>query len=152
MAELSKTDLLTVGEIASRSGVAVSTIHFYESKGLIHGTRTSGNQRRFARSELRRIAVVKVAQRAGISLNEIRDSLATLPKGKNLNASDWERMSKRWRDDLNARIERLTALRDQLGECIGCGCLSVNKCPLWNPNDELAAKGPGPQLLDFADD
>ena len=151
MAELSKTDLLTVGEIASRSGVADSTIHFYESKGLIHGTRTSGNQRRFARSELRRIAVVKVAQRAGISLNEIRDSLATLPKGKNLNASDWERMSKRWRDDLNARIERLTALRDQLGECIGCGCLSVNKCPLWNPNDELAVKGPGPQLLDFAD-
>jgi MerR family redox-sensitive transcriptional activator SoxR len=148
MAELLKTDLLTVGEFAKRSGVAVSTIHFYESKGLIQSTRTSGNQRRFARSELRRVAVVKVAQRAGISLGEIRNALATLPKGKNVNASDWSKLSRRWRDDLEKRIDRLTALRDQLGECIGCGCLSLGTCPLRNPGDEMAECGPGAQFIE----
>ena len=148
MPELLKTDLLTVGEIAQRSGVAVSTIHFSESKGLIHSIRTAGNQRRFSRSELRRVAVVKVAQRAGISLGEIHDALATLPKGKNVTAKDWSQLSKRWRDDLEARIERLTALRDQLGECIGCGCLSLKTCPLRNPNDEMAEYGPGAQFIE----
>lgn len=148
MPELLKTDLLTVGEVAQRSGVAVSTIHFYESKGLIHSLRTSGNQRRFARSELRRVAVIKVAQRAGISLGEIYEALATLPKGKNLTATDWSRLSKRWREDLNERIDRLTALRDQLGECIGCGCLSLKTCPLRNPNDEMADYGAGPRFIE----
>ena len=148
MAELLKTDLLTVGELASRSGVAVSTVHFYESKGLIHGTRTAGNQRRFARSELRRVAVIKVAQRAGIALGDIREALATLPKSVNVSAADWSRMSKRWRDDLDARIDRLTALRDQLGDCIGCGCLSLKTCPLRNPGDEMAEDGPGPRFIE----
>jgi len=148
MPELLQSDLLTVGEIAQRSGVAVSTIHFYEAKGLIHGTRSRGNQRRFARSELRRVAVIKVAQRAGISLRDIRDALATLPKGRPITAADWSRLSRRWRDDLDARIGRLGALRDQLGDCIGCGCLSLKTCPLRNPNDEAGDDGPGPRYIE----
>lgn len=142
------TDFLTVGEIASRSGVAVSTIHFYESKGLIHSIRNAGNQRRFARAELRRIAIIRVAQRAGISLAEIKDALSTLPAGRHIGARDWARLSRNWKDDLNTRIDRLTALRDQLGDCIGCGCLSMKTCPLWNPRDELATEGPGPRLIE----
>jgi MerR family transcriptional regulator, redox-sensitive transcriptional activator SoxR len=142
-------DTLTVGELAARSGVAVSTIHFYESKGLISSTRNRGNQRRFARSELRRVAIVRVAQRAGISLSEIRDALATLPQRRTITARDWSVLSKRWRSDLDERIRRLTALRDQLGDCIGCGCLSLRTCPLRNPMDELGEEGPGPRLLDL---
>lgn len=139
---------LTVGEIAARSGVAVSTIHFYEAKGLISSVRNAGNQRRFARAQLRRIAVVRVAQRAGISLMEIRAALATLPTDHSVTARDWARFSRAWKGDLDARIRRLEALRDQLGDCIGCGCLSIGKCPLWNPRDRLAAQGPGPRLID----
>lgn len=142
-------DYLTVGEVAERSGVAVSTLHFYEAKGLISSVRNSGNQRRFPRAELRRIAVIKVAQRAGISLAEIRDALSTLPSGRALSAKDWARLSKRWKHELEGRIARLEALRDQLGDCIGCGCLSLDSCPLRNPMDELAEEGPGPRLLDF---
>jgi MerR family redox-sensitive transcriptional activator SoxR len=140
---------LTVGELAARSGVAVSTIHFYESKGLIRSVRNAGNQRRFARSELRRVAIVRVAQRAGISLSEIRDALETLPTDRPVSAKDWARLSKRWKDDLEDRIRRLEALRDQLGDCIGCGCLSLDSCPLRNPMDVLATQGPGPRLLEF---
>ena len=143
------SDLLTVGEVAARSGVAVSTIHFYEAKGLIHSQRNKGNQRRFERSELRRIAIIRVAQRAGISLGEIGHAFATLPTRRTVSAKDWARMSNRWKNELNARIERLVALRDQLGDCIGCGCLSIDSCPLRNPMDVLATEGPGPQLLDF---
>ncbi|HZO93529.1 MAG TPA: redox-sensitive transcriptional activator SoxR [Candidatus Baltobacteraceae bacterium] len=142
-------ELLTVGEAAARSGVPVSTLHFYEAKGLIASVRSSGNQRRFSRSELRRIAVIKVAQRAGIPLVEIRDALSGLPSGRALSAADWRRLSKRWRSDLDERIARLTALRDQLGDCIGCGCLSLESCPLRNPGDVLAKSGAGPQLLPF---
>lgn len=142
-------DLLTVGEVAARSGVAVSTLHFYEAKGLIHSIRTEGNQRRFARTELRRVAVIKVAQRAGISLNDIRAALATLPTNRAVSAKDWARMSKRWKDDLEMRIRRLAALRDQLGDCIGCGCLSLDTCPLRNPMDVLSEEGAGPRLLDL---
>jgi MerR family redox-sensitive transcriptional activator SoxR len=142
-------DFLTVGEVAERGGVAVSTLHFYEAKGLIQSLRSAGNQRRFARAELRRVAIIKVAQRAGISLREIRDALATLPSGRSISARDWTRLSKRWRDDLDARIERLSALRDQLGDCIGCGCLSLSSCPMRNPGDVLAEEGPGPRLLEF---
>lgn len=142
------TDFLTVGEVAARSGVPVSTLHFYESKGLIRSMRNAGNHRRFARAELRRIAVIRVAQRAGIPLEEIRAELDTLPSNRPLSANDWTRLSKRWKDDLNERIERLTELRDQLGDCIGCGCLSIESCPMRNPNDRLAKKGPGPRLLD----
>jgi MerR family redox-sensitive transcriptional activator SoxR len=139
---------LTVGEVAARSGVRVSTIHFYETKGLIQGRRNSGNQRRFAREVLRRIAVIKVAQRAGVPLAAIREALAELPAERAPNKLDWERMSASWRVDLDARIQRLTRLRDELDRCIGCGCLSTGHCPLRNPGDALAAEGPGPRLLD----
>jgi len=141
------TDMLTVGEVAARSGVAVSTIHFYEAKGLITSVRSAGNQRRFPRSELRRIAVIRVAQRAGISLGEIRDALEGLPATRAVSAKDWARLSKRWKDDLEERIRRLTSLRDQLGDCIGCGCLSLDSCPMRNPRDVLSQEGPGPRLL-----
>jgi MerR family redox-sensitive transcriptional activator SoxR len=141
-------DTLSVGELASRSGVAVSTIHFYEAKGLIHSTRNAGNQRRFARSELRRVAVIRVAQRAGISLAEIHDTLSTLPTNRTVSAKDWARLSKRWKGELEARIHRLQALRDQLGDCIGCGCLSLDTCPLRNPMDVMGEEGPGPRFIE----
>ncbi len=139
---------LSVGELAARSGVAVSAIHFYEAKGLINSVRNAGNQRRFARSELRRVAVIKVAQRAGISLGEIRDALAALPTGRTVTARDWSRLSKRWKRDLDERINRLTALRDQLGDCIGCGCLSLKTCPLRNPMDVAGEDGPGARYIE----
>jgi MerR family redox-sensitive transcriptional activator SoxR len=140
--------MLTVGEVAARSGVAVSALHYYETQGLIRGTRTAGNQRRFARGVLRRIAVIKVAQRMGIALADIRQALEALPADQAPTAKDWKRLSARWRQTLDARIQTLSALRDQLGDCIGCGCLSMETCPLRNPQDRLAKKGPGPQLLD----
>lgn len=141
---------LTVGEVAARSGIRVSAVHFYESKGLIHAARSSGNQRRFAREVLRRIAVIKVAQRAGIPLARIKQALSELPVHRAPGREDWERLSADWRKDLDLRIERLTRLRDQLIGCIGCGCLSTSICPLRNPSDTLAAEGPGPRLLDPA--
>ena len=136
---------LTVGEVARRSGVAVSTLHFYEAKGLLHSNRNRGNQRRYPREVLRRVAVIKVAQRAGIPLATIREALAALPDSRTPTAGDWSALSMRWRDEL---IERLTRLRDQLDGCIGCGCLSTKHCPLRNPYDELAEEGAGPRLLD----
>jgi MerR family transcriptional regulator, redox-sensitive transcriptional activator SoxR len=139
---------LTVGEVAARSGVAVSTLHFYEAEGLIGSWRNSGNQRRYAREVLRRVAVIKVAQRTGIPLAEIRQALATLPEKRTPTTDDWKKLSARWRAQLNDRIERLTRLRDQMDGCIGCGCLSLETCPLRNPWDRLAADGPGPRLLD----
>jgi MerR family redox-sensitive transcriptional activator SoxR len=142
-------EYLTVGGIAKRSGLPVSTIHFWEAKGLIRSQRSDGNQRRFARAELRRIAVIKVGQRAGIALTEIRKMLDTLPEDRAINAKNWAALSNRWRRSLDDRIARLTALRDQLGQCIGCGCLSLNKCWLRNPDDKLAEQGPGARLLGF---
>ncbi|MFZ0030910.1 MAG: redox-sensitive transcriptional activator SoxR [Candidatus Cybelea sp.] len=142
-------EYLAVGEIAKRSGLPVSTIHFWESKGLIRSDRSEGNQRRFARAELRRIAVIKIGQLAGISLGEIREVLDTLPADRAVSARSWAALSNRWKRDLDDRIARLTALRDRLGQCIGCGCLSLNKCRLQNPYDELAEEGPGPRLLNF---
>ncbi|MFZ1018587.1 MAG: redox-sensitive transcriptional activator SoxR [Candidatus Cybelea sp.] len=142
-------EYLTVGEIAQRSGLPVSTIHFWERKGLIRSSRSDGNQRRFARSELRRLAVIKIGQRAGVSLAEIREMLDTLPADRAVSVRSWTALSKRWKQSLDDRIERLTALRDQLGQCIGCGCLSLNKCWLQNPYDELAEEGPGARLLNF---
>ncbi|MGB8910095.1 MAG: redox-sensitive transcriptional activator SoxR [Candidatus Cybelea sp.] len=142
-------EYLAVGEIAKRSGLRVSTIHFWESKGLIRSDRSEGNQRRFARAELRRIAVIKIGQRAGISLGEIREVLDTLPADRAVSARNWAALSNRWKRGLDDRIARLTALRDRLGQCIGCGCLSLNKCWLQNPYDELAEEGPGPRLLNF---
>ncbi len=139
---------LTVGEVAARSGVAVSAIHFYESKGLIKSWRNQGNQRRYPREVLRRVAVIKVAQRIGIPLASIREALMTLPEGRTPTAADWDRLSAKWKAELNDRITKLTRLRDQLNRCIGCGCLSLKDCPLRNPWDELSEQGPGPRLLD----
>lgn len=139
---------LTVGEVAARSGIAVSALHFYESKGLIRSRRNRGNQRRYPREVLRRVAVIKVAQRAGIPLASIRGALTTLPEGRTPTAADWREMSARWKAELDDRIAKLSRLRDQLGDCIGCGCLSLNTCPLRNPGDELSEQGPGPRLLD----
>jgi MerR family redox-sensitive transcriptional activator SoxR len=139
---------LSVGEVANRSGVAVSTVHFYESQGLIKGWRNSGNHRRYAREVLRRIAIIKVAQRAGIPLHSIKEALATLPDGRTPTARDWRKLSAKWKEDLDDRIARLTRLRDQMSGCIGCGCLSIKDCPLRNPYDELGEQGPGPRLLD----
>ena len=139
---------LGVGEVARRSGVAVSTLHFYESKGLIRGRRNRGNHRRYPRDVLRRVAIIKVAQRCGIPLAQIRAALDTLPRARTPSAADWRALSSRWREDLTERIERLTRLRDHLDGCIGCGCLSIDACPLRNPWDTLGEEGPGPRLLD----
>jgi MerR family redox-sensitive transcriptional activator SoxR len=141
---------LTVGEVAQRSGVAVSTIHFYEAKGLIASRRSAGNQRRYARDVLRLIAVIKVAQRLGVPLSSIAEALRTLPEGRTPTAKDWNRLSAQWRRDLDDRIEKLTQLRNQLSDCIGCGCLSLERCKLRNPWDELSEEGAGPRLLDPA--
>jgi MerR family transcriptional regulator, redox-sensitive transcriptional activator SoxR len=139
---------LTVGEVAERAGVAVSTLHFYEAEGLITSWRNSGNQRRYAREVLRRVAVIKVAQRTGIPLKEIREALATLPEKRTPTTADWKKLSARWRGQLTERIERLTRLRDQLDGCIGCGCLSMDSCPLRNPWDRLGREGAGARLLE----
>ncbi len=142
---------LSVGEVAARSGVAVSAIHFYEAKGLIRSRRNRGNQRRYPRGILRRVAVIKVAQRIGMPLAAIHTALATLPDGRVPTTSDWRRLSAAWKRDLDDRIERLRRLRDSLTGCIGCGCLSMKACPLRNPGDKLAGEGPGPRLLDPLD-
>ena len=139
---------LTVGEVAERSGVAVSALRFYETQGLIKSTRNAGNQRRFARETLRRVSVIKVAQRLGIPLASIREALKSLPEGRTPTAADWNRLSARWRAELDDRIEKLQQLRNQLSSCIGCGCLSLKDCPLRNPLDSLSQQGPGPRLLD----
>jgi len=138
---------LTVGEVAARSGVAVSTLHFYEREELIESWRTAGNQRRYTRDVLRRIAVIRVAQSAGVPLAEVRDALGALPHGRTPTQRDWTRLSTAWRDRLNERIEALTKLREGLDDCIGCGCLSVRQCPLRNAGDHLGAKGQGAILL-----
>src|ERR1700693_6234109 len=135
---------LTVGELAQRSGIAVSAIHFYESKGLIGGWRSAGNQRRYSRDFLRRVAGIKVFQRIGTPLATIRDALRRLPEDRTPTKSDWTKLSSAWEKSLNDRIEKLIRLRDSLSDCIGCGCLSLKICPLRNPMDELSHEGPGP--------
>lgn len=138
---------LGVGEVARRSGVAVSAIHFYETKGLLYSWRNGANQRRYPREALRRVSLIKVAQRLGIPLAAIKAALDALPRGRTPTEADWRRLSARWHDDLESRITQLTHLRDQLEGCIGCGCLSLQTCPLRNPHDKLAKKGPGPHLI-----
>ncbi|MBB1252363.1 redox-sensitive transcriptional activator SoxR [Streptomyces alkaliterrae] len=135
---------LTVGQVAERSGVAPSALRFYERNGLIHSTRTSGNQRRFARDTLRRVAFIRASQRVGISLDAIRAALALLPDNRTPTPEDWQRLSECWREDLNARIRELEELRDDLTDCIGCGCLSLSSCALANPEDQAAQQGAGP--------
>ena len=147
-----RSEGLTIGEVAARSGVATSALRFYEAEGLISSTRTTGNQRRYERSTLRRIALIQAGKAAGISLDEIRDALTALPGERTPTKRDWERLSRRWRDDLDRRIATLNALRDRLTGCIGCGCLSLKTCSLLNPEDEAAALGAGPQYLEQGPD
>lgn len=138
---------LTVGEVSRRSGLAVSALHFYERRGLIRSLRTPGNQRRYARDVLRRLAVIQVAQRAGVPLKEIAGALEALPEGRTPTRRDWTRLSAAWRTSLDARIGQLTRLRDAMDACIGCGCLSMRRCRLYNAGDLHAAAGPGPRRL-----
>ncbi|MFI5846073.1 redox-sensitive transcriptional activator SoxR [Catenuloplanes sp. NPDC051500] len=140
-------DLLTIGDMAVRSGVAPSALRYYERLGLIHSVRTGGNQRRYQRAELRRVAFIRVSQQVGVSLDDIKDALASLPGGRVPTKTDWARLSARWHNRLEERIKLLERLRDNLTGCIGCGCLSLQKCTLYNPGDELAASGPGPRKL-----
>jgi MerR family redox-sensitive transcriptional activator SoxR len=140
-------ETLTIGEFAARSGVAPSALRYYERQGLITSRRTGGNQRRFARSELRRVAFIRIAQQVGVSLDEIRDALASLPENRTPTRADWARLSARWRHRLEERIALMERLRDQLTGCIGCGCLSLQRCRLINPTDRLATRGPGARML-----
>jgi MerR family transcriptional regulator, redox-sensitive transcriptional activator SoxR len=138
---------LTVGQLAVRSGVTVSALHFYETEGLIHSTRTAGNQRRYPREVLRRVAFVRASQQVGIPLRRIRQALDALPERRTPTRRDWEKLSATWKEDLDERIIRLQHLRDRLSGCIGCGCLSLSVCKLVNPDDILAEQGPGPHNL-----
>lgn len=139
---------LTPGEVAERSGTSVSALHFYEREGLVTSTRTAGNQRRYHRDVLRRLAFIRLSQRLGIPLAEIRAALDTLPSSRTPTKADWSRLSRHWRRDLDERIHRLQQLRDELDGCIGCGCLSLQACRLSNPEDQLAAQGDGAVRLE----
>jgi MerR family redox-sensitive transcriptional activator SoxR len=138
---------ITVGQLAERSGASVSALHFYEAKGLIEARRTPGNQRRYPRVTLRRVAFIRASQRVGIALAQIKAALDTLPAGRTPTPKDWARLSEAWRRDLDERIGALQDLRDRLTGCIGCGCLSLTDCGLANPNDTLGRGGPGPRIL-----
>lgn len=140
--------LLTPGDVAKRSGVAVSTLHFYESKGLIKSRRNGANQRRYTRDVLRYVAIIKIAQRIGIPLTTIGEAFSVLPEGHTLSAAEWKHLSSCWREELDRRITTLMSLRDELDGCIGCGCLSRSDCPLRNPDDRLGEQGTGARLLD----
>lgn len=143
----SKDHWLSIGETASRSGVAASALRFYEDQGLITSRRTSGNQRQYLRSTLRRIAFVQAAQRVGLALSEIKAALDSLPEDRTPTRADWSRLSRSWRGRIDQRIAELERLRDDLDSCIGCGCLSLQRCNLYNKNDGLAERGPGARIL-----
>lgn len=138
---------LTVGYVAKRCGVKVSTLHFYEEKGLIRSWRNQGNQRRYKRDVLRRIAVIKAAQKIGINLDSIMQTFKALPEERTPSKEDWAKLSKAWRQQLDERIEYMTKLRDSVTGCIGCGCLSLDKCPIYNPQDEVSQRGSGAVFL-----
>ncbi|MEU6685474.1 redox-sensitive transcriptional activator SoxR [Streptomyces sp. NPDC046832] len=138
---------LTVGQLAARSGAAVSALHFYESKGLISSRRTSGNQRRYARDTLRRVAFIRAAQRVGIPLATIREALTQLPEERTPTREDWAHLSEAWRTELEERIKQLNRLRDHLTDCIGCGCLSLDTCVLSNPDDAFGERLTGSRLM-----
>jgi MerR family redox-sensitive transcriptional activator SoxR len=140
-------DLLTIGEVARRGGLATSALRYYESQGLVQGQRTAGGQRRYPRSVLRRLAFIRAAQNVGLSLGEVRTALAALPDGRNPTTADWARLSRTWRARLDEQIAGLVALRDGLSSCIGCGCLSLRRCALSNPDDTAGASGPGARYL-----
>jgi MerR family transcriptional regulator, redox-sensitive transcriptional activator SoxR len=145
--EMDKSDLLTVSEVARRSGLAASALRYYEREGLVAASRTSGGQRRYERSVLRRLAFIRAARVVGLGLEEIRDVLATLPESRTPNRADWTRISRSWRSRIDEQIDALVALRDGLDSCIGCGCLSLKRCTMSNSQDWLASRGPGARLL-----
>lgn len=145
--ERGRVDYLTIGQVAERTGVPASALRFYESRGLITAERNAGNQRRYPRALLRRVSLIRVAQSLGLTLAEVESELASLPDGRTPTRRDWQRLSSRWRSRLNRRIAELEALRDRLSGCIGCGCLSLASCALYNTDDRAAARGTGPRYL-----
>ena len=139
--------LLSAGQLSARSGVAVSALHFYEAQGLIYAQRSPGNQRRYARETLRRVGFIRASQAVGIRLRAIKEALEQLPEGRTPTRADWARLSARWQTDLDQRISDLQSLRDRLSDCIGCGCLSIDRCRLTNPGDILGSEGAGARRL-----
>jgi MerR family redox-sensitive transcriptional activator SoxR len=139
--------MLTIGALSERTGVAASALRYYEAEGLIHATRSSGGQRRYARDTIRRVSFVRVAQQVGLRLDEIREALASLPDNRTPNQQDWERLSLSWRPRIDAQIAMLERLRERLHSCIGCGCLSLRACRLMNAGDHAALRGPGPRWI-----
>lgn len=144
---MSQPQFITIGELSRRTGIAVSAIRFYEDRGLIAPARTSGNQRRFIRSDIRRVSFILIAQRLGLALAEIEEQLTALPHSRAPTLSDWQAISRGMRGQIDERIRLLTRARNQLDQCIGCGCLSLQKCRLYNKDDRLGAKGPGPRAV-----
>jgi MerR family redox-sensitive transcriptional activator SoxR len=140
-------EMLAIGELSERTGVAPSALRYYEAEGLIHATRSDGGQRRFTRETLRRVSFIRIAQQVGLTLDEIREALHSLPEKRTPNKKDWERLSAGWRPRLDAQIAMLERLRDRLDSCIGCGCLSLQVCRIMNPGDEVADRGPGPRYI-----
>ena len=144
---LSRNDLIPIGEMARRTGLSVSAIRFYEGKKLVEPVRTGGNQRRFLRSDIRRVSFILIAQQLGLALGEIQELMASLPHGRTPTAKDWRMISQAIRDRLDDQIAQLERTRDRLDGCIGCGCLSLEHCAIYNPDDRLAEKGPGPRQI-----
>jgi MerR family redox-sensitive transcriptional activator SoxR len=140
-------DQLTIGQVSARTGVATSALRFYEDRGLISSQRNEGNQRRYERSIIRTVSVIKAAQEVGMTLSEISDALTGLPNGRTPTKADWSRLARGWKSSLDARIDELIALRDELGDCIGCGCLSLRSCALFNPDDRAARAGTGARYI-----
>jgi len=140
-------ELLSIGEVAERTGLTISAIRFYEGEGLVHPARNNGGQRRFKRADIRRLSFILIAQQMGFTLADIRDALATLPEGRAPTQRDWARISRGFREELQSRIDLLTRMRDRLDGCIGCGCLSLRNCTLYNPEDRAASRGAGPRYL-----
>ena len=144
---MNRDDLLPIGELARRTGLAVSAIRYYVDKGLVQALRTSGNQRRFLRSDIRRLSFILIAQKLGLGLVQIEEELAKLPQGRTPTVSDWQRISRSLRTEIDARIQLLNRTRTKLDECIGCGCLSLQRCALYNRDDRAGAAGPGPRYV-----
>ena len=142
-----QTSFITIGHLARRTGVAVSALRFYEEKGLLDPIRTSGNQRRYLRSDIRRVSFILIAQKLGLGLTEIEEQLSKLPHGRNPTVADWQKISRAMRASIDEKINLLTRTRNQLDQCIGCGCLSLQKCQLYNKDDKLGLKGPGPRAV-----
>jgi MerR family redox-sensitive transcriptional activator SoxR len=144
---MDKNDLLPIGELARRTGLAVSAIRFYEDRGLVQAFRTMGNQRRFLRSDIRRLSFILIAQKLGLNLTEIEEQLSRLPQGRTPTLADWQAISRSMRAQIDARIQLLTRTRAKLDECIGCGCLSLQRCQLYNREDKISAAGAGPRFV-----